>query len=75
MWGDKVECHFIAFALYVKNNMNAYFEIMLEQCETEIDDSEEVVEFVLNDDSLDEGHKILYNDKITTKISSFLYRW
>lgn len=57
-------------ALYVKNNMNAYFEIMLEQCEDKIDDSEEVVEFVLNDDSLDEGHKILYNDKITTKITS-----
>ena len=57
-------------ASYVKNNINRYFEIMLEQCTDKIDDIEEVVTFVLNDDSLDEGYKMIYNDRITTTITT-----
>lgn len=59
-----------ALAAYVKDNMNDYFEMMLEWCEDKIDDSEETLIFVLNNDSLEEEYKQQYIDKTSKKITS-----
>lgn len=57
-------------ALYVKENMNEYFEVMLANCAEEISDSEDVVVFVLNDNILNEKYKKDYLNILTTKVSS-----
>lgn len=57
-------------ALYVKENMNVYFEVLLANCNGEISDNEDVVIYVLNDNSLNEEHKMNYIKALTTMVTS-----
>ena len=53
---------------YVRENINDYMNVVLENCDEHIADSGETVISVLNDDTLDEELKIAYIEYLTTQI-------
>lgn len=57
-------------ALYVKANIDEYFELMLSQSGNRISDEEDVIVYVLNNDSITDEHKKNYLDTLSTKVSS-----
>ena len=57
-------------AIYVKENLNKYFEVLHENCNGEITDGEDVVIYVLNDNSLKEEYKVNYINALTTVVTT-----
>lgn len=59
-----------ALAVYVKNNINEYIELMFNHCEGKISDSEDVIVFTLEYPLLKDEHKEYYINKLVTRLSS-----
>lgn len=55
---------------YVKANIDEYLELMLVHCNNQIMDTEDIVIFVLNNNSVTDKHKQEYINDLSTKISS-----
>src|SRR5690606_37809111 len=54
---------------YIKNNMNEYMKVILNNLDGEINDTEENVLEILNNEDIELNHKLLYIQNLSTSIS------